>query len=240
MQKEHYQDLGTTYGPQHSIPYTYLITHKLSGKKYYGVRYADSCHPNDLWNTYFTSSKVVKKLIEEDGKDNFEFQIRKVFSNIHEAISWEGRFLRKINARKRHDFFNLHNNDGLVSLKGDNNPMKDKQIVEKWKQSFKANKTKNNKKLSESHRLAISKSLTGRTRSEEEKAAISKGLRGKRHSEEYKLKCRERQIGVVPSKETRDKKSQAIKGRKKYTDGTNVKTFFPGSEPNNWFLIKKE
>ena len=240
MQRELCQDLGITSGQlQPSAPYTYLIVHIPSGKKYYGVRYAQGCSPSDLWDTYFTSSKAVKKLIDKDGRDSFKLKIRKVFTNIDEAIKWEGRFLKKVKARQREDFLNKHNNDGLVSLKGDANPMKNTTVVARWKESFQENKLNKNKKLSESHKQAISNSLRGRIRSNEERSAISKGLKGKKHSDEFKRKCKERQTGVVPSEETRIKKCLAIKGRKKYTDGFIVKTFFPGSQPTGWNLLKK-
>ena len=51
----------------YTIPYTYLLTHVQTGKKYYGVRFAKGCNPSDLFITYFTSSKYVKSLIEEYG-----------------------------------------------------------------------------------------------------------------------------------------------------------------------------
>jgi hypothetical protein len=78
------------------IPYTYLITHIPSGMKYYGVRYAKNCSPEDLWKTYFTSSTKIKKLIEKDGKNAFVAQIRKTFTNDKDAILWETRVLTKL------------------------------------------------------------------------------------------------------------------------------------------------
>jgi len=59
-------------------PYTYLIGWKTQNKWYYGVRFAKGCHPNDLWNLYKTSSKHVKKMIEENGNPDI-IQIRKIF-----------------------------------------------------------------------------------------------------------------------------------------------------------------
>ena len=53
-------------------PYTYLIRFKPKGWYYFGSRYSKDCHPNDLWVSYFTSSKVVKALIQENGVDSFE------------------------------------------------------------------------------------------------------------------------------------------------------------------------
>ena len=87
-------------------PFTYLIKHKLSGKVYYGVRYAKKCSPNDLWETYFTSSDDIHMLIESDGKDAFEFQVRKIFTDAKKAIQWEKKVLRRMKVIKRDDFIN--------------------------------------------------------------------------------------------------------------------------------------
>lgn len=87
-------------------PFTYLIKHKSSGKVYYGVRYAKKCHPDDLWTTYFTSSNDIRLLIESDGKDAFEFQIRKIFRNADKAIKWEKKVLRRMKVIQREDFIN--------------------------------------------------------------------------------------------------------------------------------------
>ena len=87
-------------------PFTYLIKHKLSGKVYYGVRYAKKCSPNDLWKTYFTSSDDIRMLIESDGKDVFEFQVRKIFTDAKKAIQWEKKVLRRMKVIKRDDFIN--------------------------------------------------------------------------------------------------------------------------------------
>lgn len=87
-------------------PYTYLIKHIPSGKVYYGLRYANGCDPSDFWKSYFTSSKDVWNLIESTGKNSFAFEIRKTFNDPLEAIEWEKKVLRRINAMNRDDFIN--------------------------------------------------------------------------------------------------------------------------------------
>ena len=49
------------------IPYTYIIGWSSLNKWYYGVRYAKNCKPEDLWKTYFTSSKHVKEFLTGNG-----------------------------------------------------------------------------------------------------------------------------------------------------------------------------
>jgi hypothetical protein len=55
-------------------PYYYVIRHKPSGKLYAGSQYGKNSDPNNLWETYFTSSKLVKELIKKDGVDSFEIE----------------------------------------------------------------------------------------------------------------------------------------------------------------------
>lgn len=55
-------------------PYYYVIKHKPSGKLYAGSQYGKNSHSDNLWTTYFTSSKLVKELIERDGIESFEIE----------------------------------------------------------------------------------------------------------------------------------------------------------------------
>lgn len=87
-------------------PYTYVITDLSSGKRYYGCRYAKGCHPSDLWKTYFTSSKAIKKLIKENGKENWITEVRHIFTDIIECKIWEEKVLRRIGVPKNPLWFN--------------------------------------------------------------------------------------------------------------------------------------
>lgn len=90
-------------------PYAYHLYHTPTEKHYYGIRYSKNCSPSDLWNTYFSSSKIVHSLIKEYGKDSFVVTVRKVFDNIDKAILWETKFLTKINAKDNDKWLNQHN-----------------------------------------------------------------------------------------------------------------------------------
>jgi hypothetical protein len=213
------------------IPYTYLLKHEATGKYYYGVRYAADCDPADLWVTYFTSSPGVQKLIKESGTEGWTMEIRRTFSTAAQALSWEGRVLRRIRARQRSDFINKHNNDGLVALVGDANPMRNPDILAKWKASPRAKRGPQTAEHIEARRQA----LTGRKRSDAERAAISAGRLGKvKMSEEQRRHMSEINRGKVMSEASSAKKSQAIAGRKRYTDGNSIRMFHPGTEPAGW------
>lgn len=87
------------------MPYTYLIGWSNLNKWYYGVEYGlkkiPYANPRNLWNTYFTSSKIVEYFRECHGEPDI-VSIRKVFNfgtdeeRMINAINWEKRVLSKI------------------------------------------------------------------------------------------------------------------------------------------------
>lgn len=76
-------------------PYTYLIGWSKLNKWYYGCRFAKGCSPSDLWKTYFTSSKYVKRFREENGEPDI-IEIRKTFDCVEKAGLWESKVLRRL------------------------------------------------------------------------------------------------------------------------------------------------
>lgn len=93
-------------------PYTYLIGWPKEKLWYYGVSYKKGCHPDDLWKSYFTSSKVVKLIRSKFGEPTI-VEIRKVFDCIDKAILWESKVLSRLGASDREDFLNLQNGSGI-------------------------------------------------------------------------------------------------------------------------------
>lgn len=74
------------------MAYTYLIGWSQHNKFYYGARWAKSCHPKDLWVTYFTSSKHVKLFREQYGEPNI-IEIRKIFNDVDACRRHERKVL---------------------------------------------------------------------------------------------------------------------------------------------------
>lgn len=71
--------------------YVYLVRNKITQEFYYGSRYKNRdlgrLPKDDLWVHYFTSSKLVKLLIEDHGKESFEYVI--IFqSNDYDECYW--------------------------------------------------------------------------------------------------------------------------------------------------------
>lgn len=102
-----------------TIPFTYKLIFKPTGQYYYGVKWSKGCNPSDLWVSYFTSSKHIHKLIEEYGKNSFEYRVTKTFYNKIEAALWETEVLKRVNANRNGSFINkannmpIHDNSGL-------------------------------------------------------------------------------------------------------------------------------
>jgi len=133
-----------------TIYYGYRVRFLLTDQSYVGIQYAVGCSPENLWQSYFTISKVVKTLIEEHGKDAFTFEIRKIFKNAEDTRRWEYRILTRLDVVNNPKWLNCGNwkVHGVGGMKG--------------------------KKHNDETKNKISKELTGRKLSEETKQKIAK------------------------------------------------------------------
>lgn len=88
----------------------YLITHKETGQFYYGSRLGryKTNRPicNDIWTKYFSSSNVLKSMIEFDGIECFEVKIVMVSDNYSECYAEEHRLIKM--HIDNHNCLNLH------------------------------------------------------------------------------------------------------------------------------------
>ena len=150
------------------VPYTYLVRHKPTGLYYYGLQYGKNCHPQNLWKTYFTSSKDIHKLIESTGADSFEYTIRRTFDNATDAIEWEKKVLRRMNVVSRSDFVNRN-------IPGSSMFAHSEETKEKMR---KPKPEKFRKQLLGNQRA---KKLLGRPKSDEHRKNISKSKQGKKN-----------------------------------------------------------
>lgn len=135
------------------MAYTYLIGWSELDRYYYGVRFSEKSNPKELWVSYFTSSKYVKKLAEDHGQPDI-IQIRKVFETKEKAIEWETKVLRKINVIEDERWINKTDNRAIDPICANHG----------WSETSrrKASKTHTGMKRSESHKKSISDSLKGR------------------------------------------------------------------------------
>lgn len=103
--------------------FTYLIKCKPTGQVYYGVSFRKGTHPDKLWVDYFTSSTTVHQLINQFGKDAFEFEIRKTFTDPKAAQKWEAKVLKRMKVVGDPKWINRHDNISFESKFGDDNHM---------------------------------------------------------------------------------------------------------------------
>jgi hypothetical protein len=122
-------------------PYTYYLYHKQTNTHYYGVRYAKTCDPSDLWITYFSSSKKVKKLIDEYGADSFSVEVRKTFDGREQAILWEQKVLRRLKVLSKPEWLN-DNISGAILLENHPKGFMDKKHTDSVKEKI-GRRTKN-------------------------------------------------------------------------------------------------
>ena len=165
-------------------PYTYLIRFIPTGQFYYGAKTAKGCHPDDLWVKYFTSSKIVKKLIKEYGKDSFEIISIKLHENKEDALVWEEIYLISVNVGYNEEYLNRHNGGKNFTMAG---MQHSEETKAKWDRSGENNPNYNNKISEETKKLM---SANHRDCSGENNPFF-----GKTHSEEWKKEHSERMSG---------------------------------------------
>jgi hypothetical protein len=162
--------------------YVYKITNNVTKQFYYGSR-TENIRKNrkpeeDLWKFYFTSSKIVKQMIEEYGIDSFDHEI--VFKDInYENCFWKEQQL----------IFESKDNP-LRLNKAYVNPTTGKKVLTSFNESEIERKNRISK---------MSKSKKGKFN--------SNGHFGLKHSEETKQKMREAQLKLnySHSEETKQK-----------------------------------
>ena len=113
------------------MAYVYKITCRVTNQYYYGYRcYNETLKKEpreDLWRYYFTSSKDIKNLIKEHGKDSFETLILAV-GNKEDCFWWEQELIKAA----QNDPFLLNryyrNKDqGMRAFTGNSSPYKGKK-----------------------------------------------------------------------------------------------------------------
>lgn len=169
-------------------PFTYVVTHKTTGMRYYGAKYSKECQPSDLWNTYFTSSQKIRDLIKQEGRDAFTARVRKTFPSVESCLEWELIVLTRLKVATNDRWYNKSAGGKrfYAMLSREQNPNFGKHWV-----------------TPEVTRQKIAASLTGITKSKVHCCKIAAAMTGSGNP----------RFGVQPSKETRVKLSNAGKLR---------------------------
>lgn len=107
-------------------PYVYRIV-SIYGEIYIGSRTAKKCDPREFWVTYFTSSKVVRSLIDKFGYDYFNIEHIEIFNTTEDAYRTEQKRIKDIWGSEK--LLNRHFQDDdkdiwlTTSLPAERNPM---------------------------------------------------------------------------------------------------------------------
>lgn len=190
-------------------PFVYRLTSK-NGEFYYGCRYSQDCSPEDLWASYFTSSDVVKGLIEEHGTQYFTTKIvfecetpdqalhleRNLIARTHKRPGCLNQFLcRKDGTPVHFGTYGNHTEETKMKISVSNKGRKRSQEMRDniskgktgrpWteKQRNSIQQFKNTPKYNETRRKIVETSRR-RTKTPEELKAISEKLTGIKRSEE--------------------------------------------------------
>ena len=100
-------------------PFFYIIRCKHLDRYYAGFYSRKKLCDSSLFMTdtgYQTSSKIVKSIIRKNGLDDFEVVIIRHFDDAKAALSYEAKFLKKVDAKNNSKFLNLSNGDSKFGL----------------------------------------------------------------------------------------------------------------------------
>jgi hypothetical protein len=196
------------------LPYAYCLTHKLSGKRYYGISYANSrnkvAHPSQLWVSYFGSSSEVKRLIKEHGKDTFDAEVRKTFASKDTALMWEHKVLRRLKAAQKEHWLNKHNGGNRYYVTSES--AKQGAATRSTKPS--PNRGRKLPPRSPEHRRKQSEAHKGKVPTDEARAKMSAARKGRKQSPEHVRKRADSRRGKSPSLETRRKIAESLRNRR--------------------------
>jgi hypothetical protein len=194
-------------------PYTYFVLHMPTGLKYYGSKYGKGSDPSTFWKPggYFTSSDKVKHLLEEYGIDSFKAEVRKVFNKPDQALNYEYRFLKRVNAIKKTDWLN----ENLGGEKFRNVGPASKKALESQRK----------KKQTPEGNAKRSASLKGRVISEETRKlmSLSQLNRPKDKEDNRRDKIREKAIGRGHDDATKSKLSEIVSQTRWINNGNEQK-----------------
>ena len=224
----------------HSIPaYVYLIKHRTLGYYYWGSRTANikqkRMPQDDLWRFYFTSSRTVKNIINEQGSDQWEAQVVYTSTNIDDVYWKEQESIKStINDplclnKKYQDRENKNTvfstagkipwNKGIgqSATKGENNPSCRPEVREKIRNRHLG------KKFSAEHRKNLSISHQGIL-----KGRTYEDIHGVQKAQQLKAQKSLQFKGIKRTKKQKENNSKAQKGKKWITNGSVAKPLYPG------------
>lgn len=96
-------------------PYTYHLYWKTANLHYYGCEFKKNAHPNNLWKTYFTSSKLIPYVRAFWGEPDV-VEVRKIFNSIEKCRNWEHKVLKRLKVTKKKEWLNQTDSKSFVCI----------------------------------------------------------------------------------------------------------------------------
>ena len=200
-----------------STPYFYIIQHSITKKYYAGCKINSHANPSNLMteNGYQTTSKIIKNLIREDGLASFVILRIKCFKTAEQALSYESRFLLKVNAAENIKFFNLHNGGKNFVNKGGyklSESTKNKMKKPKSKETIdKQNESKKNRSKLTYQKMVETRKNNGKPWISEEQKEKIKKFNDNYWNDENCKKQKERMISFYKENPISEKTSEKLR-----------------------------
>lgn len=186
--------------------FTYLIGWSNKNVWYYGVKYKRDCKIEELFTTYFTSSKYVHEAILSWGLPDV-IQIRKKFISVKKSLLWEQKVLRRLKVLTDNKNKWLNKNIGGAILFDENirEKMSLKKIGKRWLE-------KDNRKILVNENLLDVYIAEGFSKWKPKVSGNKNPMYGKKHSKETIEKISSSKRGISTITEAgRKKKSEYTK-----------------------------
>lgn len=94
-------------------PYVYAIMWTQHNVAYVGVRFRKGCSPDDLWKSYFTSSRYVKEFRQKHGEPDY-IEVLDVFLTPNEAVDAEAEIIELFALHQNPTFLNKASKGAIV------------------------------------------------------------------------------------------------------------------------------
>jgi len=199
----------------------YKILNKINGKIYIGQTRSK---PSRRWASHkqklrrgIHSNSHLQSAWDKYTEDNFEFDIIESNVNTYEELNrLEIYWIQFYDSTNREKGYNLEAGGSRNKIVSEETRLKMSKNANTELNKARLRGLRKGVKLTNEHREALLKSITGKVPSKETRDKIAKSNTGKKHSEETKAKMSELKkgkTGRIMSEETKKKISESNKGR---------------------------
>lgn len=165
--------------------YIYILTNKLSGRRYIGKH-----STNNLDDNYMGSGYIIREIKKKYGKDIFLKQIIEFCKTEEEALERQKYWIKEYNALQSYNFYNLDEGGlGHTGYKASQETKRKMSQAQKRRFQDKTKHPRYNKPLSQKTKQKIRQKATDRKHSEETKQKLSELNKGQNNPRAIKVEC---------------------------------------------------